>query len=186
MRNKPECLNKNIVAKSRLFQIEQLDLRFSNGQYRQYERIVGSGHGAVLIVALDEHGYTYLVKEYAAGTDRYELGFPKGLIDAGEDSLSAANRELQEEIGLQAQHVELVKSVSLAPGYFGATLTIVLAQGLSQSRLPGDEPEPLDIVRWPWHDFETLLKRDDFTEARSIAAMYLVNQLINERKNNNE
>ena len=186
MRNKPVCLKKNIAAKSKLFQIEQLDLQFSNGQRRQYERITGSGNGAVLIVALDEQGYTYLVKEYAAGTDRYELGFPKGLIDEGETIISAANRELQEEVGLMAEHLELIKSVSIAPGYFGATLNIVFARQLSHSCLPGDEPEPLDVVRWPWSDFEQLLERDDFTEARSIAAMFLVNQLMSERKDNNE
>lgn len=182
MPDKPACLNKTIIARSKLFQIEQLDLEFSNGQRREYERIVGAAYGAVLIIAIDDKGDTYLVREYAAGTDCYELGFPKGIIDPGESAIDAANRELQEEIGLAATELQVVKSVSLAPGYFKAKLDIVLAKGLYDSVLTGDEPEPLEIVKWPLNDIDGLLMQSDFTEARSVAALLLVNHLIKGEK----
>ncbi|TXK94884.1 ADP compounds hydrolase NudE, partial [Methylococcaceae bacterium HT1] len=44
MLEKPKILNRKIVAQSRLFKIEALDLEFSNGATRQYERLMrGSG-----------------------------------------------------------------------------------------------------------------------------------------------
>ncbi|NVP00474.1 ADP compounds hydrolase NudE, partial [Photobacterium damselae subsp. damselae] len=76
---KPEILSSQVVAKSRLFTIESLDLKFSNGEERTYERMQPSGREAVLIVPVTAQGDLLLIREYSAGTERYELGFPKGL-----------------------------------------------------------------------------------------------------------
>lgn len=81
MRNKPKCKQRTVIAKSRLFTVEEMYLEFSNGAQRVYERIKSHGHGAVLIVALTPGESLLLVREYAAGTDSYELSFPKGVID---------------------------------------------------------------------------------------------------------
>lgn len=48
-----------------------------------------------------------------------------------------------------------------------------LAEGLTPAPLPGDEPEPLEVIHWPLDDLDGLLARDDLTEARSIAALFL-------------
>lgn len=42
-RKEPDILNRNVVAQSRLFSIESLELRFSNGEERIYERLKPSG-----------------------------------------------------------------------------------------------------------------------------------------------
>ena len=54
MRQKPTVLAREIVASSRLFRVEEVQLRFSNGVERTYERLVGrgNGYGAVMIVAM--------------------------------------------------------------------------------------------------------------------------------------
>lgn len=66
-----------------------------------YERMRPSPREAVMIVpVIGDHLLLLLIREYAVGTESYELGFPKGLIDLGEKVLEAANRELMEEVGL--------------------------------------------------------------------------------------
>ncbi|MBA5762858.1 ADP compounds hydrolase NudE [Vibrio sp. 404] len=167
----PEILAKQTVAKSRLFAIEALDLRFSNGEERTYERMRPSGRHAVMIVPVTAQGDLLLVREYAAGTERYELGFPKGLIDEGESALDAANRELKEEIGFGANNIVPLKEVVLAPSYFSSKMTLYVAQDLYPEQLQGDEPEPLELVRWPLAQAEELLTHLDFCEARSITAL---------------
>lgn len=169
----PEILDAKVVAKSRLFQIEALDLKFSNGEERTYERMKPSGRNAVMVVPVTENGDLLLVREYAAGTERYELGFPKGLIDPGETALEAANRELKEEIGFGARQLFPLKEVVLAPSYFSSKMTLLLAQDLYPEKLEGDEPEPLELVRWPVAQAEELLSHVDFGEARSITALLL-------------
>lgn len=177
-KQKPEIVKAQIVAQSRLFKIEQLELLFSNGVQRTYERMPGSGRGAVMIIACPDDEHFYLVREYCAGTHDYQLGFPKGLIDPGEDVITAANRELQEEIGFGAHRFVQLKSLALAPGYFNATMHIVLAFDLYEQSLEGDEPEPLELVHWPRAELNSLLQQADFTEARSVAALMLAQHYL--------
>jgi len=173
---KPEILAQRIVARSRLFQIEELELRFSNGEQRTFERLASRGPGAVLVVPMLDDQTVLLIREYAAGLERYELGFPKGLIDPGETAEQAANRELMEEVGYGARQLVPLTTVSLAPGYLGHQTQILLARDLYPERREGDEPEPLEVVRWPLNRLTELLQRDDFSEVRSIAALFLVSQ----------
>lgn len=182
MREKPLCKKKSVIAQSRLFTVEELDLEFSNGAQRVFERIKNRGNGAVLIVAVTAAHSLLLVREYAAGIDSYELAFPKGVIDPGESALEAANRELREEVGMAATQLDWLRSMTLAPGYFGSRIELVVAQGLYPSPLPGDEPEPLEVVEWPLNAVQELLEQPDFTEARSIAALFLVQEWLNKRK----
>ena len=178
-RTKPEILAKQTVAQSRLFSIESLDLRFSNGEERTYERMKPSGRNAVMMVPITEQGDILLVREYAAGTERYELGFPKGLIDPGEQPNDAAVRELKEEIGFGANKLTPLKEVILAPSYFSSKMTLFIAEDLYPEKLEGDEPEPLGIVRWPLAQAEELLTHLDFCESRSITALLLTLRSLN-------
>jgi ADP-ribose diphosphatase len=182
MRDKPVCKQRIVIAKTRLFTVEELHLQFFNGAQRVFERIKSHGHGAVLIVAMTAAGSLLLVREYGAGTDCYELAFPKGVVDQGESPLEAANRELREETGFAAKKLHLLRSMTLAPGYFGARIDVVFAEELYYSPLNGDEPEPPELVEWPLDAAEELLTKPDFTEARSIAALFLVKEWLNKRK----
>lgn len=176
----PTIDDRRVVAKSKLFSIEELDLTFSNGVKRQYERMQGAGRGAVMIVAMPDADTVLLVREYCAGTHTYELGFPKGLIDPGESSELAANRELKEEIGFGTNQLVEIQKVAMAPGFFAASMNIFIASDLYEERLEGDEPEELDIVAWKLSEYKTLLAHPDFNEARSIAALMLVKDYLSE------
>ncbi len=181
----PIITQSEIVAQSRLFNVEQIHLTFSNGEDRVYERIKGGGRGAVLVVPMIDDNTMLLIKEYSAGTHDYQLGFPKGLIDPGESVLDAANRELKEEIGFGANELVPLKVVSLAPGFFNAKMTILFARDLYPERLEGDEPEELEVVRWRLDDFESLLVREDFTESRSVSALFLAREWLAKSRNDN-
>ena len=174
----PVITNRRQIAKSTLFAIEQVDLTFTNGEQRQYERMESSGRGAVMVVPMIDDDTLLLVREYCAGTHSYLLGFPKGLIDEGEVADQAANRELQEEIGYGSKHLYQLSEMMMAPAFFNAKMTIFLAKQLYSSALEGDEPEALQVVPWPIKDYKKLLQQTDFTEARSIAALMLVRDFL--------
>ena len=174
MKRHPEILATQTLAKTRLFHIEQVDLQFANGARVQFERMCGSPQGAVLIIPMLDADTVVLIREYAAGTGRYELALPKGRIGVDEPILDAANREIREEIGYAARKLEHLTSMTLAPGYSSQTTHIVLAEDLYPSQAEGDEPEPIESVHWSLKDLSTLLAQKDLTEARSIAALYMV------------
>ncbi len=178
MKNKKPTIHQiTTVAKSRLFTVEAIDLEFSNGVKTQYERIASSGPGAVLIIPIlgDE---ILLIREYAGGTDRYELAFPKGKVEQNEDFMDAANREIMEEVGYESTKLTLLKRLSLAPGYMGHITNIILAEDLREHREPGDEPEEIEVVPWKINEIDKLIERDDFSEGRSVAALFLLQNYL--------
>jgi ADP-ribose diphosphatase len=174
--NKPVVTRTETIAQTRLFRVEQVDLRFANGREVRFERLRSSPFGAVLIVPMLDDTTVLLIREYAAGVERYELALPKGLIEEGETLIEAANREIMEEIGYGARRLTHLKSVTLAPGYFNHATHIILAQELYPQRLEGDEPEEIETIPWSLECLDDLFAEAECTEARSIAALFLVRE----------
>lgn len=184
MPTKPIITRKKQLAKTRLFCVEELALEFSNGEKRIYERMISGGTGAVMIVPITKNEQFILIREYSAGTDDYQLAFPKGLMDEGETVFEAANRELKEEVGFGSNKLTRFKSLSLAPGYFSHQMSLVLAQSLYPEKLEGDEPEPLEVVYWSFNEIDDLLEQEDFTEARSVAALLMIERYLKKGSSN--
>lgn len=178
----PKILSRSEHDPGKLFKVERLDLEFSNGNKRTYERLRSRGLGAVIVVAMPDDDTVLMVKEYAAGLHHYELGLVKGRLEVGETVLEGAQRELQEEIGYGARELLELTNLSLAPGYMTHITHVVLARGLYPSRLEGDEPEELEVVPWPLSDLYTLVQRPDCTEGRSIAALYITRDYLSKEK----
>ena len=165
----PHILSLSTVAKSRLFEIQAVDLKFSNGIDRTYERFRPFNRDSV-------------VREYAVGTEQYELGFVKGGMDTGETPEQSANRELQEEIGLGAKKWTFLRTMKINPQIMGHKMHVLLGEDLYPNQLEGDEPEPLEIVRYPLSQLDTLLVSDEFNEARNLAALYSLRGFLKKRK----
>ena len=174
MSKKPIILNKTTIATTRIFHIDSLDIQFSNGEIRNYERLARKTNGgAVLIVPMLDNETVLLIKEYSAGVHRYEIGLPKGKVDPDETFLDAANRELKEEIGFGARKLHHLSTFSLAPSYLEHTTEIIIAQDLYLDKLTGDEPEELEVIPWKINKINELVANEICTEARSIAALFM-------------
>lgn len=176
-RKKPAVIHSELIASTRIFRVEQRDLQFSNGIKVSYERLVGSDNGAVLIVPMLDDNTVLLIREYAAGVHRYELALPKGKIERDEPLLEAANREIMEETGYGAKKLSHLTSLTVAPGYLSHETHIVLAEDLYEQRCEGDEPEDIEVVPWQLDQLPELLLHEECTEARSIAALFMVREL---------
>ena len=174
MSKNPIILKKTTIATTKIFHIESLDIQFSNGEIRNYERLARKTNGgAVLIVPMIDNETVLLIKEYSAGVHRYEIGLPKGKVDPDEAFLDAANRELKEEIGFGARKLHHLSTFSLAPSYLEHTTEIIIAQDLYLDKLTGDEPEELEVIPWKINKINELVANEICTEARSIAALFM-------------
>jgi ADP-ribose pyrophosphatase len=97
---------------------------------------VGRARGikAAVILAVED-GHVLLVEQYRIplGADCIEL--PAGLIgdhDDGEDALTSAARELEEETGYSAESMEIVGEFFSSPGMVSESFTLVRATGLTK------------------------------------------------------
>ena len=181
MPNPPAILATRAIDTSRFLRAEEVDLEFSNGEKRTFERLKGSGLGAVIIAAMQDDDTVLLVREYAVGVDRYELGLPKGRLDRDETVGQGANREMKEEIGFGARDLHILATLSVSPAYMTAMTHVVLARNLYPEKLVGDEPEPLEIVPWKLSELHRLLAEPEVTDGRSIAALFIVREYLSGR-----
>jgi len=178
----PTVLHRRIVTKTDFFTVQQLDLRFSNGNLRTFEKLSSSTPGvskAVMVVAINQNNQVILIEEYCAGVENYQITLPKGLIEPNESILDAANRELQEEAGFKANKLEYLTNLSLSPGYMEQFIHVVLAQDLVPSKLIGDEPEPLTVSFYDLNNLINLIHNPNFTEGRALAALFIAREILN-------
>ncbi len=182
----PEILNRHLLSAEEMaergFSIEEMHLRFSNQQERHYWRFKPGLQGVVLVVPMLDDETVLLIREYAAGTHNYQLQLPKGALEEGEELLPAANRELMEEVGKGARRLEHINRFTAIPGFNPQVTDVVLAQDLYDEKRKGDEPEEMEVVPWSLQNLTELVERQDCTEARSIAALYYVRELLANRQ----
>jgi ADP-ribose diphosphatase len=180
MNNKPLPIvhDRRELAAGDMLRVEQVELEFPNGERRTYSRMKARGLGAVIIVPMLDATTVLLAREYAAGLHHYEIGLPKGRLERGESILEAAQREMKEEIGYGARNLQELTRLSLAPAYMTHMTHIVLARDLYPEKLEGDEPEEIEVVPWPMADLHALTAREDCTEGRTIAALYIARDYL--------
>lgn len=174
----PEIINSQVVARSKYFAIEEMQLRFHNGEERIYERLQEVKTQSVIILPMLDASTIMLVREYAVGVNSYVLGFPKGRLERGESHMEGANRELMEELGHGARDLRVLTELTLAPGHLCHKITVVLAENLYKNRLLGDEPESLEVVQVSLDSLDELILRGDLTEARSLAALCILKSVL--------
>ncbi len=173
MQNKPKRLSEKLVFDSHIFRIKEVKLDF-NGNVVEHQFLDESE--SVMMIALDEHQHIYLVREYFTGIDKYMLTFPKGYKPKEEKAEYVANKELQEEIGFKANKLTKLAELNIFPSYNKHITYLFVAENLVPSKLPGDEPEPLEIVKVSLKELKDLIKNGKITQARDIAAFHLFTQ----------
>ena len=124
----------------------------------------------VMLLARTPDSKFYLINEHCPARNACEYFLPKGKIDPGETPESAAHRELQEEIHFDARKVT---SFGLLTNDKMQTNThLFLMEDLFASPLEGDELDFADLLPISFDEFESMIKRGELTDARSIAAVY--------------
>lgn len=101
--------------------------------------------GAVL--PLDEEGYVYLTKEFHYGVGRETIEVVAGGLEAGEDPLATAKRELQEELGITAKEwIELGKVYRFTT-YMDNPSWLFLARKLTFAKQKLDASETVKVMK---------------------------------------
>ncbi len=105
----------------------------------------------------------YLIKEFKRAIGDYVYGIPAGLVDEGEDSMTSAIRELDEEIGAKVKHIKRTETAaysSLGLTDENAELYEAEVTMTGKQNLQGDEK--IEVVPVKLEDIEKLLDNEKF------------------------
>lgn len=164
------------------WRVHEVDIELANGAVSP--RIYLEWPNSVMIFAITENDEVLCIKEFCRAVNGDEIFVPKGKIDEGEDLDFAAQRELQEEVGVKAKELVKITSLKVYPNHLQGETTIFLARDLEESKLPHDANEEIEIVRVPVKDMTDWIESGKITEARTIAGWFLVKKYLQSHENN--
>jgi ADP-ribose pyrophosphatase len=126
---------------------------------------------AAAVVAVDEHETVLLVRQLRPAVGEVLLELPAGILDPGEDPITCARRELEEETGYTADRLEPLVRFYPSPGFCTEVLHIFVAQGLRECAGEPDEDEDLELVRMPLAEAMERLRRGEITDSKTVIGL---------------
>ena len=170
-----KTINKNYIYKGKILNLRHDDAMLPNGQTCKREIVEHGGGACVLYV---QNGKVALVRQYRYAYGETVLEIPAGKLNAGEDPLLAAQRELEEETGICANRLELMCVMYPTPGYTNEKIYIYQAFDGVQGDRHLDEDEFLDVEWIALEQIKKMLKNGEIKDAKTIIAlqMYFLNE----------
>ncbi|MDH3514331.1 MAG: NUDIX hydrolase [Gammaproteobacteria bacterium] len=128
--------------------------------------------GGAAIVALDDEDRVCLLRQYrhAAGGWVWEL--PAGKLESGEQPRTTAERELQEEAGMQAAQWESLGKIISSPGIFTEIVHLFLARGLTAVSAGNDFHEVIEVHWVPFTEALAQSRSGEITDAKTVAGLF--------------
>lgn len=154
-----------------LLQVHRDRVRLPDGQegVREYIR----HPGAVVVVAQFDDGRLIFERQFRYPLRRVFLELPAGKIDAGEDILCCARRELREETGYEARDWKHVGVMHPCIGYSDERIEVFVARGLSHVGHARDEGEFLEVLSLRPEQAEAAIRAGEITDAKTITALFM-------------
>ena len=141
-----------------------------DGQYAVREYL--EHPGAVAILAVLDDGRILLERQYRYPIAQAVIEIPAGKLNAGEDPLLCAQRELQEETGYTAKHWSKIRRIHPVISYSTEFIDIYLAEGLSPGPARLDEEEFLDVFAAPLEELLNWVEMGKITDVKTIISTY--------------
>ena len=141
-----------------------------DGQYAVREYL--EHPGAVAILAVLDDGRILLERQYRYPIAQAVIEIPAGKLNAGEDPLLCAQRELQEETGYTAKHWSKIRRIHPVISYSTEFIDIYLAEGLSPGPARLDEEEFLDVFAAPLEELLHWVEMGKITDVKTIISTY--------------
>ena len=130
--------------------------------------------GSVAIVAVDTQRQVWLVQQRREPARKELLELPAGTREEGEDPLTTAKRELEEECGLVGGEWRELVSGWTTPGFVREHMTLYLADGVEpRGEQDLDDGEDVKLVTWPVDEIESRFGELDDMKTQLGLLLYL-------------
>ena len=129
--------------------------------------------GASAVVAIDEDNRIIMEKQFRYALNDYLLEIPAGKLDAGEDPLVCAKRELEEETGIIASEWISLGTIATSPGFCNEVIHLYVAKGLSKGEIHWDEDEYVEVERYTFDELLQRIKEEKIKDSKSLSALLL-------------
>lgn len=136
----------------RIISLDIDTVRFPDGSTGELEMVRHPGASAIVPFMSDPAGpdpQILLIKQYRYAALEFLYEIPAGRLEPGEDPLECARRELQEETGCTAAHLEPMHTMYTTPGFTDEKIHLFLAHGLTRGASATEADEFISVEVMP-------------------------------------
>ena len=143
----------------------------------EIKRSVVRHNGSAVMMAVDDKKRILLVRQYRLPANKYLWELPAGKVDEGETPLQAARRELIEETGYRAKRWSHHCNYYASPGFLTETMTILLAEGLTQGEAAPEDDEKIELHMTPLSEVLRLIRAGKIEDGKTLIGVLIYDDL---------
>lgn len=136
--------------------------------------------GAVAVLALLDNGKLVMERQFRYPLHREFIELPAGKIDANEDILVCAQRELLEETGYVAREWIHLTTAWPCIGYADERMEYFLARGLTHQGSKLDEGEFLEVFELTLAEALDWVKAGKIDDSKTIIGLFWLDKVLNQ------
>jgi 8-oxo-dGTP pyrophosphatase MutT (NUDIX family) len=160
---------ERVIYDSPWVRLGQIDVEQPEG--KRYWHHVARFLPAALLALVDDEDRVLLAWRHRFVADTWGWEIPGGLLDEGEEPIDAARRELEEETGYRAGHVEHLVSFEPMPGAVDSPHAVFLGRDPQRVRDTLDVSEAVRLEWCPLTEVRGRIAAGEITNASTIIAL---------------
>lgn len=173
-------LSSKVVYEGKLFRVTHDHIVTPTGL--ETTRDVVRHSGSVIILALDtsrskKDPWIVMERQYRHAAGRFLWELPAGRLDPGEEPLTGAQRELEEETGYRAKKWKPLVEYYASPGFLGESMKVFTAEGLVPGDAHPEADENIELRLIKLSDILKQIEKGNIMDGKTLACILLYNHL---------
>ena len=176
-----ELISSVVVYEGPLFRVRHDKLIEPGGKHS--ERDVIRHDASVVILAIDrskskKNPWVVIERQYRHAANQFLWELPAGKLEAGEDPLAGAKRELEEETGYKAKKWKPLVEYYASPGFLGESMKVFLAEGLIPGDAHPEEDEQIELRLVKLSEALKMIEKGAILDGKTLTSVLLYARLI--------
>jgi ADP-ribose pyrophosphatase len=158
----------------RIISVDLDRVRFPDGSEGELEMVRHSGASAVVPFLSEPSGedpQVLLIRQYRYASEQFMYEIPAGRLDPGEDPAQCARREMREETGCEAAHIEFLTTMYTTPGFTDERIHLFMATGLTQGQHDRELDEFIEVHAMPISRCLAMIQSGEISDGKTIVGL---------------
>ena len=180
-----QLLSSEVVFQGPLFRVLHNKLIEPGG--KKSERDVIRHNGSVVILAIDKSKskkdpWIVMERQYRHAAKQYLWELPAGKLDAGEDPLAGAQRELEEETGYRAKKWKPLVEYYGSPGFLGESMKVFQAEGLMAGDAHPEDDEEIEFRLVKLSEIVKMIEKGAIKDGKTLCSVLLCARKLEKKR----
>lgn len=180
-----QLLSSEVVFQGPLFRVLHDKLIEPGG--KKSERDVIRHNGSVVILAIDKSKskkdpWIVMERQYRHAAKQYLWELPAGKLDAGEEPLVGAQRELEEETGYRAKKWKPLVEYYGSPGFLGESMKVFQAEGLMAGDAHPEDDEEIEFRLVKLSEIVKMIEKGAIKDGKTLCSVLLYARKLEKKR----